>query len=426
MRVSTTLHLLLSSIIPISGYSTSHEESKTPVTVNPKNSSEQGVTVNDIAYHRELIITALLDKNPKKREKAGHTLYNKWPVNTNQNKQLKNLTSDYTYIQIKALDGLKARIDHPVVRYVILKESVFGPNHSIEVQQKVIQIVRSSLHLQQELLQIAISGRIQEVHRNRAEFFLIKVSSLHSKVKKELLQLIATNRALPYIIQIATKNILKLHMNDLEVQKELVRIALSNKFSETARNVATTILLTVRSLHIEVQHTLLDIIISEKTPSKTRNTAINIFTNNEYKLPVVIHPKVQKRLTLVAMSETTPDFIRQIAINMIYNILNIQNVIQSSHRYSEIEAELINTITSEKVPDTIRNIAKKIVLKIHVLQEHSQQTLLQAATSRTVSKTVKKTSQDILIQNKYILPQVKKNMGIILRCRRAFHNANLF
>lgn len=387
---------------------------------NPKNKT-------DI---QQLITTALLNENPKKRKEAEDSLYDIRAVNSRHKKAIAQLTSDFPYDHLKALETLENAINtNPTIRYIVLKD-LFPRILSLEVQRKLAEITSSSLNLQQNLLAITTSEKAYEAMRRTAEDILAKLHSLRPEIREALLQKITTPDQIPHVIQSSAKNILRLHSDRPEIQKRLAEIVTSDEFSIEAQKVAEELLLKTLSFTLTTQQKLSDTLISSSTSNRGRIAVANILTNREYTIyPVTIDPDIQIKLTKAAISDEVTDVVRKTAETVVLDIIiNSQKMSfhSSSDRHSGIEQELVDTITSNNVSETERNRATILIKNIDPLQEISQTILLQKAISRATPKIVKKAVKDILVHTEYISPNIKKKMRLTLKCRRAFRKINVF
>ena len=387
---------------------------------NPKNKT-------DI---QQLITTALLNENPKKRKEAEDSLYDIRTINSQHKETIAKLTNHFPQDRLEALETLENAIKtNPTIRYIVLKDLLPRTLH-FEIQKKLVEIASSSLNLQQNLLAITISDKAYEAMRRTAEGILAKLHSLRPEIREALLQKITSPDQIPYVIQSSAKNILRLHSDRPEIQKRLAEIVTSDEFSIEAQKVAEEILLTALSLELTTQQKLSDTLISSSTSNRGRIAIANILTNRKYTVyQVVIDPDIQIKLTKAAISDKVPDVVRKTAETIVLDtIINSQKMSfhSSFHRHSGIEQELLDTITSNNVSETERNRATILIKNIDPLQEISQTILLQKAISRATPKIVKETAKDILVHTEHIFPSIKKKMRLTLKCRRAFRKINVF
>ena len=374
----------------------------------------------DASLYQRLIIIALLDEVPAVRIEAQRILYNSQPINTDQEKLLKQLSSEFSYEKIKALNFFKNTTNiHPIIRYTLLWEIVFKTTNP-EIQLKIARIATFDSILQQELLQIATSDKVPQTVQTTAEYILIRTRFLDLEVQKEILQIIINADKISYTVQTAIRNILRIHSIHLDIQKELIRIATSDTISDIVRTLAEDSLIRFHSLHLEVQQELLRILISDIVSDTARETAKNIIINTQNRVkPLSLHPEIQQVLARIASDDKVSDIARETARNI---IITTQQKIRSFPLYPEIQKELLRILISDRISDNTQERAKNIIMEINFLHLTSQKELLQIATSNTLTKKIKTIAQDILIHRKQLDPEIKKNMGLVLKCQRAFRN----
>ena len=447
-------YLFLSEIFIISAFADTEED--TYEKLSSKSSMEKIKTLRslkpkaDKTIQQKVVEMALLDTDLAVRVEAESALGHFLPVGlrvtnpavyngsykTEIQKWQASLSSVIPDEQVKALQSLKdIENAHPLIQYTLIKEIVFRPIDE-NLYKELVRLAAFDSYLQRWLAYISATDMFSTSAQTTARSILMQVKP-DLDVQRSLLSKVFNADSSDHRIE-GKKFLIKTKM-DLEIQWELVHKAISDTTSGGVRNAIMRILEQNPYIALEIEQYLVDLIISDKSSDIARDIAHGILHARK------LHPEVQNKLlnaliNAERISKAAQNIIKFIFVSNAFISSEIEKSIAGvaiSNKFSataqraaqyilrerntriEIQNGLLNAAVSDSTNITVRTAAKN-VLTIIRLDLEFQKKILNMANSPASTKAEKKAARYILVHNKSIYSEIKREMSFFLRCLRAF------